>query len=219
MRIKKLFLCVFLFLLVLSNLISSAHAFNIRPYGKLGYMAVSPSASDLGFVLADGDGDLDEYLDKQTITYGAGVQMVFPINSQIFEGMETSVGIDMGIYRLFGYEFQASDASSKWNGDEYSFYLGGLVELNMVDSPVMFQAGAGLHFVYWQEERTFEGTHINEYETDSGTETSFGLTLAAGTNLAVGESTTIPVILQLNTIFRYETMFELGIIFGFDIAR
>jgi len=219
MKIIRLFLCVFIFLLVFSITTLSLHAFSLRPYGKLGSMIASPSASDLGFVLADGDGDLDEYLDKQTITYGAGVQMVFPINSQIFEGMETSVGIDMGIYRLFGYEFQASDASSKWNEDEYSFYVGGLVELNMVDSPVIFQAGAGLHIVCWQEERTFEGTHINEYETDSGTGTNFGVTLAAGTKLSAGKSTSIPVILQLNTIFRYETMFELGIIFGFDFAR
>ncbi|MDH3199179.1 MAG: hypothetical protein OEO21_13160, partial [Candidatus Krumholzibacteria bacterium] len=76
--------------------IASAHAVGatiIRPYGKLGYVLSTPSAADLGFVLVGG-GSLDDALDKSSVNYGLGVQLMFPMQNTWIEKAETRIGLD-----------------------------------------------------------------------------------------------------------------------------
>ena len=199
--------------------IASAHAVGatiIRPYGKLGYVLSTPSAADLGFVLVGG-GSLDDALDKSSVNYGLGVQLMFPMQNTWIEKAETRIGLDMGFQKLFAYEFQADPASSKWTGDEYDFYIVGLVEFAMAESPFFFQGGLGLHFVFWQEDRDFEGTYSSSYDTDSGTTTQLGIALAGGVDLKAGEKLKVPIIVQLDNIFVHDYMPTLSVMAGVTI--
>jgi hypothetical protein len=188
----------------------------IRPYAKLGYVLSTPSAEDLGFVLVDG-GSLDDALDKSSVNYGLGLQLVFPLQNTWIEKTETRLGLDMGFQKIFAYEFQASDASSLWTGDEYDFYILGVAEFALADSPFFFQGGLGLHFVLWQEDQEFEGTYSYSYDAESGTSTQFGIAFAGGMNLQAGEKMKVPIVVQLDNIFVHDYMPTLSVMAGLTI--
>jgi len=188
----------------------------IRPYGKLGYLLSTPSAADLGFVLVGG-GSLDEGLDKSSANYGLGVQLMFPMQKTWIEKTETRIGVDLGFQKLFSYTFQADPSSSKWTGDEVDFYIVGVVEFAMAESPFFFQGGLGLHFVFWSEDREFDGTYSYSYGSDSGTSTQLGIALAGGVDLAAGEKLKVPIIVQLDNIFVHDYMPTLSVMAGVTI--
>ena len=189
----------------------------IRPYGKVGYLLSTPSAEDLGFVLVDG-GSMDDALESSNTTYGFGVQMLHTLENTWIKKTNTRVGIDIGAQKLWHYEFQASDESTEWIGDEYDFYFMGLIEFAIENSPLFFQGGLGLHIVFWSEESEFEGTYSYESDSDSGSGTNFSFMLAAGVDLPVNEKLKVPIILQLDNIFRYDLMPTLSVLAGVSIG-
>ena len=203
-------ICVMLFPVAGSSTI-------IRPYGKVGYLLSTPSAEDLGFVLVGG-GSLDDALESSNMNYGLGVQMLHTLQNSWIKKTKTRLGIDIGAQKLWGYEFQADEGTTKWVGDEYDFYFVGLMEFALENSPLFFQAGLGLHVVFWSEESEFEGTYSSEYDSDSGSGTNFGFVLAAGVDLPVNEKIKVPIILQLDNIFRYDLMTTLSLMAGVSIG-
>jgi len=201
-------------LIVLLPAISGA--IGIRPYGKLGFILISPSAADLGFVLA-GDGSMDDALDKDLINFGAGGQFLYDLDKSLISGVQTRLGMDMGIQTLFGYKFQANPSTTAWEEHEYDMYFHGIVEFKMDNSPLFLQAGIGPHFIFWTEDSEFKGKYSYSYDSDSGTDINFSLMISAGYELQAGKNMTIPIMVRLDNLLRYDLMVDLDVMIGVSL--
>lgn len=183
----------------------------IRPYLKYGVVLTPPGASDFEFVSVGG-GNLDDALDVERATYGAGTQLLMPFGTSASNAMR--FGLDVGVERLFNYEFQASSASTKWTGKERGVYFGVIGELAPVGKSYFGQAGIAYHTVFWSEESEFHGLYSTSHDSYSGSGSQFALSLAGGVELGSGEKVRFPLMVQLDNLFRYGSVTSVRVMAG-----
>jgi len=172
----------------------------LTPYVKAGYLLASPSASDLGYTSTEGT-NVDEYLDLNKTNFGFGLQALFNSSST------TRLGVDIGLQTLFSsnYDIGSSGGSIYEDyhiNDEQDLYILGIIEFELKHTPIFFQAGGGMHLVFWQWEYHYSSLYqdINEVENDS--DLNFGLSILAGVNIPIG-NINLPITFRIDQIFRY----------------
>ncbi len=187
--------------------------FSLRPYSKIGSLLTPPSASDLGYISADG-GSVDEYLDLSAFNFGGGVQFLLSLNPE----NTLSVGLDLGAQKLFSSVFTLETSDIVYedvhHDREFSFYLLALLELRSRQSPLFFQAGAGMHLVSWYWDYTYSGKYSNVYEEESGSGINMALLLAGGFDIPVSERISVPVMLRMDGLLRYGILLNVSLNIG-----
>ncbi len=171
---------------------------SIRPYVKLGLLVLPPDAGDLGF------GQWPVPVSVSSFTYGAGVQVLFPMQIKLFNEFRTSGGIDVGFQYLFKYSLTYLQAGgygvlTTWEGNEYTVNVLPLINLSHNSLPLDVQAGAGLYLGFTSDEETNNG--VKKSYTDTGV--NFGFLLGAGYHLRPTEATDIILMLRFDNIVEY----------------
>jgi hypothetical protein len=190
--------------------------FSFRPYVKLGFLVLTPSAADLGYVDAEG-GSLDEYLDVRNFNFGGGIQFLVPLGGS---ERRSKLGVDLGAQSLFTSHFDtgASDLSFIYEDyddeDEYDFYALGLFEFSPENSPLFLQIGAGAHLVYWIWDHVYTSQYQDASKTESGLEFALGAMAAAGINLPLGERMSLPILVRLDYLLRYGGLLSASVVAG-----
>ena len=199
--LNKILLQVIVFLLIISNGYSQSRKSSVlTAYAKVGYLLVSPSASDLGYSSAEGT-NVDKYLDLNKINFGIGLQALFNYSSTI------RLGADIGLQKLFSSKYDIGASGGNINEDyhinnEQDIYILGVAELDLKGTPIFFQAGGGMHLVIWQWEYHYSSLYQNIDEVENDSDLNFGLSILAGVNIPVG-NLTLPVYARIDQIFRY----------------
>ncbi len=206
-----------LFLLSMVNSSQAGETISLRPYLNVGYLLTPPSAEDLRYVEVGG-GNLDRYLDVNRGNFGGGLQFLLSPSKPLMEGMNTKLGLDIGVKRLFSSKFQAYE-NAYHKETEYDLSSMGLVELAPEGSPFFLQAGVGVHFVFWWWEYNFRGKYSSEYKEDSGMDTNVGLSGTAGMNLPIGEKLHMPIMVRVEHIFRYGSTAMISAMVGLDFGH
>ena len=215
MKPTRLTLCLVAMLLIFPvTLITAQKGLNVRPYIRLGVLLTPPSTEDLGYFVIGDPGGLDDFQDISVLNYAMGVQLLKGLS----EG--PSIGGELGIQNLFNSVIDHGVSSlsdlSLDTDREWDVYLGPLVEFQMDNSPLYFQAGLGVHVVYWQYISEYDGTYVDEYYTDGGIGTSVGINGTAGFRLKISDSFSMPIALRTDVIFRHGILLQAGILVGLD---
>lgn len=189
----------------------------IRPYIWFGTTLTSPSASDLGYVSADGD-NLDSYLDISRTNYGAGLQLFFESRTNV------RFGGDVGMRKLFSAEFNTGSSDISFIDEdydtetEYDIAVLGLVEYALPNSTFFLQGGAGLHFVYWSWESNYSSDYSSSYSGASGTGTNIGLMGAIGTEVVLSPTMSMPLLFRVDYIARYGATMPVTLMVGLNFS-
>ncbi len=171
---------------------------SIRPYIKLGFLVLPPDAGDLGF------GQWPVPVSVSSFNYGAGVQVLFPMQMKLLGGFRTSGGIDVGVQYLFKYSLTYLQAGgygvlTTWEGNEYTVNALPLINLSHNSLPLDVQAGAGVYIGFTSDEESNNG--VKKSFTD--TAVNFGFLLGAGYHLRPAEAMDMVLMLRFDNIVEY----------------
>jgi hypothetical protein len=217
MTMKKVWCVVFL-CLSLSSLALAGSQLGIRPYGKVGILLTPPSADDLDYKSAAGE-NMDKYLDMNKTDFGVGMQLL--LNKTVSESFrKTTWGLDVGFQKLFSSKFDthSSDLASIYEDystdNESDLYALIFAEFRSEKSPLFFQAGGGVHLVFWSFNKHYSSIYTTEENSSGGSAFDLGLFAAAGTNLKSNGKLQIPVLVRLDCILRYGLLVMPSIMVG-----
>ena len=201
--LNKILLQVLVFLLITSSGYSQSRKSSVlTAYAKVGYLLVSPLASDLGYSSTEGT-SVEKYLDLDKINFGIGLQAMFNSSSTI------RFGADIGLQKLFSSKYDIGSSGGNIYEDyhinnEQDLYILGIAEFDLKGTPIFFQAGGGMHLVIWQWEYHYSSLYQNIDEVENDSDLNFGLSILAGVNIPIG-NLTLPVFARIDQIFRYST--------------
>jgi hypothetical protein len=196
------------------NQITAQNGLSIRPYGKIGILLTPPNTADLDYSLDGNPGGLDDSQEVDIITFALGVQFIKERENSF------ALGGEIGIQNLFSSVVRLTPTfPGGYNNDydkEWELYLGPLVEFSSDDKPLFFQAGAGLHIVFWEYISDFLGQYSSEYYSNGGVGASFGLQGTVGTKLALSEKLSVPFAFRTDIMFRYGILLQASFLFSLD---
>ena len=225
---KKKYLPVILILVCTVSFVHSQGNMLLRPYVKVGYLLSGPSANDLGYVIVGG-GDPNQYLDVNRVNYGLGAQFVFGSTLFPIEPFQSGLGFDVGFQKIFSSKYDLKNEGSLGASGviyednhidrENEASLLCLLELRHRSTPLMLQAGIGLHMVFWQWEYNYSSNNSTSYDSESGTGTSLGLMAAGGWNIPITNRMKLPIMVRIDGIARYgmETILSACVGFPFTL--
>ena len=190
-------------------------SFAARVYGRLGYLVVSPSPSDMGYFTVGGR-DTSDFSSSSKLDLGLGGQ--FLVSPGAITGNALKFGVDLGGQTLF------SDEVDRWYGDdpagdvhkdhEFAVYALGIVEYSPPGLPLLLQGGVGGYQVYWSWTQDTPGGG----DEDSGTGTNLGLMGAVGYRVKLGPNLALPLMARLDYISRYGSLLGLSVTAGIEFA-
>jgi len=198
---------------------TTSKKFVIRPYAKIGYLLLQPSAKDLGYSLAGGnDSELNQYLDVNGLNYGAGVQILLPFQLS----PSVRLGLDTGFQKLFNMTFDTGSSDLDAivedydKSTEFEYYLHGMVELSPASSPLFIQGGIGFHLVFWTWDTVYYGYYTGDQsEYEAGVGFGVGLFGLAGFNALQTEAFSLPIGVRIDYLLRYGSLLKASFVIGF----
>lgn len=206
----NLLIVAFLFLGILSVSEISAQTL-IRPYAKVGYLMLAPSASDFGnIVVGNPSVSLDNELEVKKGNYGVGTQLLFPLSKS--KGLR--IGADVGFQSLYEWNMDLSKQPgglpygltmdlTSWS--ETGIFITGLVELSPKSSGLFAQAGLGLQMVLGKSTHDIRSIYSEYNFTKENTYNSLelGLLLCGGYSIPVNNKISFPLMIRIDQIFEY----------------
>jgi hypothetical protein len=191
--------------------------FTFRPYFKVGYLLLQPSATDFGYSSADGD-SLNMYLDVNGLNYGGGVQVLLPFQL----GPSLRLGLDTGFQKLFSMRFDTTSSDLDFiyedydKSSEFEYYLNTMIEFSPGAMPLFIQGGIGMHLVFWNWKTVYVGKYTGDlgYE-ESGLDFNLGLFGLAGFNAIQTETFSLPIGVRIDYLLRYGSLLKASFVIGF----
>ena len=188
--------------------------FILRPYGKIGTLLTPPNTADLDYSVNGTPGGLDDIQEVSSLTYGFGFQVLGVLKNG------THIGGEIGLQNLFSSEISNPlQTGVYYNSDydnEWEFYFSPLIEWNIKETPLFFQAGAGMHIVFWNWHSEFESVYSYDYDSDEGTDVNIGFTGTLGIKVKASPHVIIPLALRTDFMPRYGIMLQLGTIISVE---
>jgi len=183
-------------------------------YGKLGYLLTPPNTADLGYSVDGVAGGLDDLQDVNQTTYGFGFK-VFSANKN-----NRAFGGDIGTQKLFlskiEYETSSTVYTDYQTDREWELYINGLIRFKKAEKPFFFEAGPGLHVVFWDWESYYSSTYQSTSDSDGGTELNFGIVAEAGLKIETSKAISIPISVRSDMIFRYGVLWQISATVGIE---
>jgi hypothetical protein len=191
--------------------------FTFRPYVKVGYLLLQPSAADFGYSSVEGD-SLNMYLDVNGLNYGGGVQVLLPFQL----GHSLRFGLDTGFQKLFSMRFDTTSSDLDFiyedydKSSEFEYYLNAMVEFSPGSMPLFIQGGLGMHFVFWNWKTVYVGKYTGDQSyVESGLGVNMGLFVLAGFNAVKSEAFSFPIGLRIDYLLRYGSLLKASFVIGF----